>query len=276
MSLTSFPEVRHGLTSARSRSEVETVNYISFGSGEKKFVIIPGLSIHGVTGLAEQIAEAYQEFAEDYTVYVLDRPRELKPGMTIRELAEAAASTMQQLDIEDAYLFGASQGGMIAQYIAIDHPELVRKMILGSTLCRANKTFAQEAKEWMRLAESRNEAQLVKKFVEDVYSEKTLAAYRDVLISANASISEAEYDRFLILARSCQTFDCRKELHRIQCPVLVLGSEGDKVVTAKGSKEISEALNCEIYLYDSSYGHAVYDEAADYKQRCRAFFEKEA
>ena len=42
------------------------MSYISFGSGKKNFVIIPGLSIHGVMGLAEQIASAYQEFAADY------------------------------------------------------------------------------------------------------------------------------------------------------------------------------------------------------------------
>ena len=253
----------------------DEMSCISFGSGKKNFVIIPGLSIHGVMEQAEQIAAAYQEFAADYTVYVLDRPRALRPEMTIRELAENAASTMQRLGIRDANLFGASQGGMIAQYIAIDHPELVRKMVLGSTLCRVNKTFAQEVGEWIRLAENRNETQLVKKFVEDVYSEKTLASYRDVLISANTGISEAEYARFLILAKACGTFNCREELHRVQCPVLVLGSEGDKVITAEGSKEIAEALNCELYLYDGSYGHAVYDEAANYKQRCREFFEKE-
>ena len=73
-------------------------------------------------------------------------------------------------------------------------------------------------------------------------------------------------------AQACQTFNCYDQLSSIQCPVLVLGAENDQIVTAEGSKQIAEALDCEIYLYDKNYGHGVYDEAADYKQRCLDFF----
>jgi hypothetical protein len=54
---------------------------------------------------------------------------------------------------------------------------------------------------------------------------------------------------------------------------LALGSEGDRVTTPEGSRQIAEKLGCAIYLYDSSYGHAVYDEAPDYKERILAFFQ---
>ena len=124
------------------------------------------------------------------------------------------------------------------------------------------------------MAEHKEEEGLVERFVEDVYSAKTLELYRDILISANLGIKDAEYERFIILAKSCLTFDCYEELANIQCPVLVLGSKGDKVVTPEASEKIAKVLNCEIYLYDDYYGHGVYDEALDYKQRCKDFFEK--
>lgn len=248
------------------------MDYIVFGKGKKNFVILPGLSVHSVMGLADSIAESYKAFAEDYTVYLFDRPKELQEGTTIRDLAAATAEAMKAVGIENAYIFGASQGGMIAQYIAIDYPELVNKMILGSTLSRQNETFEAVGNEWLSLAEEKNENGLLEKFVDDIYSETTLDAYRDMLISSNAGITDEEYARLIILIQSCMTFDCYEELSSIQCPVLVLGSEGDKVVTAEASKEIAEALNCEIYLYDASYGHGVYDEAPDYKQRCMDFF----
>ena len=56
--------------------------------------------------------------------------------------------------------------------------------------------------------------------------------------------------------------------------MLVIGAKEDKVVTAKGSEEIADKLGCEIYLYGEGYGHGVYDEAEDYKQRCLEFFER--
>ncbi len=247
------------------------MDYAVFGSGKKTFVILPGLSIHSVMGSAEAIANAYTDFSEEYTVYVFDRAKNLQAGYTIRSMAEDTAAAMKALGIEGADVFGASQGGMIAQYLAIDHPELVHKMILGSTLAKPNDTFNGIVDEWIRLAEEKNELGLLESFADSVYSQATLDAYREVLISSNRGITDEEYRRFIILAQACRSFDCFSELSSIQCPVLVLGSEGDGVVTAEGSRQLAEALGCEIYLYDDSYGHGVYDEAPDYRQRCLAF-----
>ncbi len=248
------------------------MDYIVFGSGEKTFVILPGLSVHSVMGSADAIAEAYKDFSEEYTVYLFDRAKDISEGYTVRNMAADTAAAMKALGIENADVFGASQGGMIAQYLAIDFPELVHKMILGSTLAKPNDCFNGIVDEWISLAEAKQETELLESFVDNVYSEATLESYRDTLISMNAGISDKEYERFIILAEACRTFDCYDELSGIKCPVLVIGSEGDGVVTAEGSKQIAEALGCELYLYDEGYGHGVYDEAPDYRQRCLDFF----
>ena len=251
------------------------MDYIVFGSGAKSFVILPGLSVHSVMGSADAIADVYKSFSEEYTVYVFDRAKDIQDGYTIEDMAEDTAAAMKSLHIADADVFGASQGGMIALYLAIDHPELVHKMILGSTLAKPNDTFKQVIEEWIQLAEEKNETGLLESFADHVYSAATLEAYRDTLISSNAGISDKEFERFLIQTKACRTFDCYDKLSSIKCPVLVLGSEGDHVVTAEGSTQIAEVLGCELYLYDDRYGHGVYDEAPDYKQRCLDFFEGE-
>ncbi len=247
------------------------MDYIVFGSGEKAFVILPGLSVHSVMGSADAIAEAYKDFADEYTVYLFDRAKNISEGYSVRDMATDTAKAMKALGIENADVFGASQGGMIAQYLAIDHPELVHKMILGSTLAKPNEDFNSIVDEWISLAEAKQETELLESFVDSVYSEATLESYRDTLISMNRNISDEEYARFVILAGACRTFDCYDELSKVSCPVLVIGSEGDGVVTAEGSEQIASALGCELYLYDKSYGHGVYDEAPDYRQRCLDF-----
>ena len=252
------------------------MDYIRFGSGKKTFVIIPGLSIHSVMGLEDMIADAYKDFAKDYTVYVFDRARNIKAGYTVREMAADTAKAMEALGIENANVFGASQGGMIAMYLAIDHPKLVHKMILGSTLAKPNETFNEAAGEWNRLAKERNETALVERFVDRVFSEGTLKDYREALIKMNMGITKEEFRRIAILTEACKNFNCYEELSKIKCPTLVIGSRGDRVVTAEGSEEIAEALSCEIYLYEDIFGHGVYDEAPDYKQRCLDFFAKDS
>ncbi len=265
-------------TPKNDHADVKTVSvgntkmdYAVFGSGKKNFVIIPGMSIHSVVGSADAIAQAYNAFSKEYTVYVFDRVKDIKKGYTVRNMAHDTAMAMQNLGLENADVFGASQGGMIAMYLAIDHPESVHKMILGSTLAGANDTCTHVIDEWIQLAQSKNEKGLITSFIDNVYSEKTLKTFRETLVSSNLGITDEEYQRFIILAQACKTFDCTGELSKVKCPVFVLGSNGDCVVTAEGSRQIANALGCEIYLYGDDYGHGVYDEAPDYRQRCLKF-----
>ena len=262
------------------KAEVNTVitenlemDYVKFGSGKKTFIILPGMSIHSVTSLADAVATAYESFTTDYTVYLFDYARSLHKGYSVRELARDTASAMMALKLTNAYVFGASLGGMVAQYLAIDYPELVRSLVLGSTLSKGNQTFSNVVQKWIELAQARDERGLLENFVNMVYSPATLEQYKEGIISANIGVKEEEYERFLILARACESFGCYGQLSDIKCPVLALGSEGDRVTTPEGSRQIAEKLGCAIYLYDSSYGHAVYDEAPDYKERILAFFQ---
>lgn len=247
------------------------MNYIKFGSGKKNFVIIPGLSIHSITRYESAIKEMYKCFADTYTVYVFDRSENLKNGCTVRDMAEATVQKMQELGIQSADIFGASQGGMIAMYLATEHPSSVNKMILASTLAKPNETFNDAVDEWIDLAEKKNETELILSFITKVYSKQTLAAFKEVIISSEAGITDKEYRRFLILAKACKSYDCSNELSGIKCPVFVIGCEGDKVATADASRSIAEALKCKLYIYGENFGHAVYDEAPDYKKRCLDF-----
>ncbi len=247
------------------------MKHIIFGRGKKNFVILPGLSVHSVTGLAGAIENAYKDFVEEYTICVFDRADDICSGYTIRDMARDTAAAMKSLNIEKADIFGVSQGGMIAQYLAVDYPEIVNKMILGSTLAKTNDVFLSVIDEWIRFAKEKDEKSLLQSFVDNVYSDNMLKKHREMLISSNSGISDEEYRRFVILAQACKTFDCSDNLQSIRCPVFAVGSKGDKVATAEGTMQIADATGCSYYLYGVNYGHAVYDEAADYKQRCLNF-----
>ena len=251
--------------------EENTMNYIKFGNGSKTFIIIPGLSIHSIINSKDAIEEAFKDYTNEYTVYVFDRPKNLKENTTIIDLADATANKMKELNISSADIFGASQGGMMAMYIAIYYPELVNKLVLGSTLSKPNDTFINVVNNWINLAKEKNEDELLDCFIKDVYSQNTYDNYKDSLIEANKNISDEEYNRFIILANACLSIDCYNQLDKIKCPVLVLGCYGDEVVTPLGSSQIADKLNCDIYMYDDSYGHGVYDEAFDYRERMLDF-----
>lgn len=251
--------------------EKGSVRYMKFGSGEKTFVILPGLSIHSVLNSASAVREAYKAFGDEYTVYLFDKPDDIAPGCSLYDIATSTASAFDELGITSADIFGASQGGMIALLLLLDRPDLCGRVILGSALSRPNDTFLSVTEDWIRKAQKRDEEGLLKSFVECVYSKKTVEEYGKAIIEGNMGITEEEYERFIALASSSLSFDVSKRLGKIMSPVLVLGSEGDRVVTGEASREIASKIGCKCFLYPSTYGHAVYDEAPDYRKRMLDF-----
>lgn len=250
-----------------------SMDCVKFGTGKKSFVIIPGLSMKPITTSAAAIAGAYKDFAEEYTVYVFDRRNNLPSDYSIDEMAKDTAFAMKELGIKGADIFAASQGGMIAQCLAIDYPELTHKIILGSTLSKQNETSLATISKWVALAKERNFEALNHDIFTKIYSDEFLEKYKKALPLLEKDSNAEECERFEILASACLDFDVYEKLDQIKCPVLVLGAKNDKVLSGKGSTEIAEKLGCEIYMYEN-FGHAVYDEAADYKEKLMNFFMK--
>ena len=177
-----------------------SMDYISFGNGPKNLVMIQGLNTRGIKGAAASLAFLYRIFKKDYTVYLFDRRTELREDITIRELAADVATAMDALELDRADVFGVSQGGMIAQYLAIDRPDLVEKLVLADDMA------------------------------ENMYSDAYVRRYRPLMPLLALLQKPKDRQRFLILARSCLTCDAYAELEKVQCPVLVIGGQQDRVV----------------------------------------------
>ena len=250
-----------------------TMDYVTFGTGTRPLVMIPGLSVRGVKGAAASLAYMYRLFAKEFKVYVFDRKAEIPEGYTVREIAGDVAEAMRLLDISNADIFGVSQGGMIAQYLAIDYPELVHKLVLAVTLSRNNETVESVIAGWISMAEQGDFDGFVQDMLYKMYSDAYIRKYR-LLLPIAAKFSEPkDFGRFIVLAKACLTCNTYDELDKIKCPVLVLGGLQDKIVTGEASEEIALKLQCECYLYES-LGHAAYEEAKDFNQRVHEFLRK--
>ena len=71
-----------------------TMPYVSFGTGPKTLIILPGLSdgIATVEGKALLLAKPYTPYFHDFTIYMFSRIDPLPDGHSIRDMAADQAA----------------------------------------------------------------------------------------------------------------------------------------------------------------------------------------
>ena len=250
-----------------------TVDYIRFGTGPKVLVMIPGVGdgLKTVKGMALPFAFLYRSLAKNFTVYVFSRRRILSPDMTTREMAEDLNSAMEALGLPSSAVVGVSQGGMIAQWLAIDHPDKVKKLVLTVTLSRPNPVVRDVIARWDKMAAQKDYKSILLDTAERSYSEKRLRQSR-LTYRLLGSIGRPEsFDRFRIQAASCLTHDTYDRLEQITCKTLVIGGKEDRIVTGQASADIAGRIpDCSLLMF-GGLGHGLYEEAPDYLRRVSAF-----
>ena len=249
------------------------MDYITFGSGERPLVLIQGLNTRGIKGMALPLAYMYRMFAREYTVYLFDRREDLPQEITVQALASDIATAMDYLAIRQADVIGVSQGGMMAQYLAIERPDLVHKLVLAVTASRTNAILEPVIQRWIALIEQGDMKPLVTDMAEKLYSEPYLQRYRPFLPLLTMVQKPKDTNRFIALAKACLTCDTYNLLEQIHCPVLVLGGRQDKIVGIQASEELAAKLGCDSYIYEQ-FGHGVYEEAKDFNKRMYDFLRR--
>ena len=188
---------------------VGDMDYIRFGRGEKTLVMLPGVGdgLKTVKGMALPFALLYRSLAKDFNVYVFSRREKLPEHMSTREMAEDLNAAMEALGLNKTSLVGVSQGGMIAQWLAIDHPDKVGKLVLTVTLARPNETVQRAIGNWTEMARRGDYRAIMLDTAKRSYSEKRQkAALLEYRLMGNLGRPKS-FDRFLTQAESCVTHD---------------------------------------------------------------------
>ena len=111
------------------------INYHTVGDGQP-LLFIAGLGVDNMCWIYQ--VPKFQEF---FKVIVFDNrgigksTGSIAP-YSIRMMADDAVELLKYLNIEKSHIVGTSMGGMIAQEIAINYPNMVDKLVLCSTFAK--------------------------------------------------------------------------------------------------------------------------------------------
>lgn len=249
------------------------MDYVTFGKGQKPFIIIPGLGdgLKTVKGTQKVLARMYKLFAKEYKVYVFSRKNDIEEGYSTRDMAYDQKIAMENLGIKNAHIMGVSQGGMICQYIAIDYPEIIDKLVIGVSVSKQNDTMQKVVKNWIALAENNDYRNLIIDTMEKTFTENKVKKYRKLYPVITRVGKPKSFKRFIIQANSCLNHNAYDELFKIKSPTLVIGGDSDNVVGKNASEEMSEKINESKLIIYKGLGHGAYEEAKDFNQQVLRF-----
>jgi len=188
---------------------------------------------------------------------------------TIAEMAADTVGLMDGLGIDSAHIFGVSMGGLIAQVLALDHPDRVKKVVLGCTT-HGGRHAVQPQKEVMQLLGKAADPSIpveesVRMRLPTVLSERFIREEPERL--EEFVRSSVQYyptpEGAAGQMGALSVFNVKKRLGEIRCPVLVITGAEDRMMPPENSRLLAEGIEgAELYMVDDA-GHSFFFEKPD-------------
>jgi pimeloyl-ACP methyl ester carboxylesterase len=183
------------------------------------------------------------------------------------DLADDAAGLLDALRIERADVLGAFMGGMVAQELALRHPQRVERLVLVGTYARPDAKRRLLLQHWRELA--RADAPL-----EVLIRERLLWTLQDEtleqqdLIDAMVAFFTREEPTFTsdVFARQCEAclgHDATDRLRKIRPRTLVVCGRHDALTPPKFSRELADEIPDAHLVTLPNCGHVVMVESAE-------------
>lgn len=243
--------------------EIE-IDYERSGAGPPLLLIMgmSGTALHWGEPFLEALREGFDVIAYDHrgvgASSALDGP------VTTAELAADAAGLLTALGIDSAHVVGISMGGMVAQELALAHPEMIRTLTLACTYCGGEGSSLTTPEVLQKLTEAMMSGD----------RERALRAGFEANISPELADDESLYARLLqigneravavpvIMAQmqACMAHDTSARLSELNMPTLVIhGTEDQMLPVANGRLIASRIGGSQLEILDGA-GHLFFWE----------------
>jgi 3-oxoadipate enol-lactonase len=211
----------------------------------------PVLLIHGLGYARWGWEPVMPSLAERFAVVLFDNrgigESDAPPGpYTIAEMAEDAVRVLDEAGVERAHVVGTSLGGMVAQELALTHPDRVDRLVLACTTPGGPNAYPMPQQTVGLLAEAATlEPEVaLRRFVENALAPTTVAQRPEVVerILAHRRATAQNPAAWAAQAAAGATFDAYDRLGGLTARTLVFTGTEDVVVDPRNTDLLSELL----------------------------------
>jgi pimeloyl-ACP methyl ester carboxylesterase len=196
-------------------------------------------------------------------------------------MADDYAGLMDSLGIKNARVVGCSLGSVVAQKLALRHPDKVRSMVLMCTWARQDRLglytwqHLMKCKATMRGEDFMHYVQMLIFHKPWFDNDGCFDSMQQTL--KDTAVNPAPQPVHAMEAQSAAaiTHNTLNELKNIKCPTLVIGGKNDVFTPAWMGEEVAAGIpGSTLHLYDNA-GHAFHWEClSDFNPRTTEFFLK--
>jgi pimeloyl-ACP methyl ester carboxylesterase len=207
----------------------EDVPYLKIGEGP------PLVSVQGLTpehdlprGLERRFALAHvRPLAHDFTAYVVTRKRGLQPGESMSDIAGHLANAIEHDIGEPVFLDGTSTGGSVALQLAVDRPDLVRRLVVICAAYRLGPPGRAMQAEMARLIRAGQPREAWASVATAMLPGPLRRPARPLSRVAVGPMVPADPTDLLVTLDAEDAFDVEVDLPRVTAPTLVIGGTKD-------------------------------------------------
>ena len=242
----------------------QELHYLQRGEGE------PLLLIQGLAGTHLTWGEDFLEILErDFALTVFDNrgvagSSRVTAPFSVADMADDAAGLLDALEIERSHVLGISMGGMIAQHLALRHPDRLTTLTLGCTYSGGPGSQTSGERVRSRLIEGWSSGD----------REKAIRTAWEVNVSPSFARGEDRYATFRENALGARValeviglqlqavggHDVLDRLGEIETPTLVVHGELDEMLPVANGRLIASKIPGARYEELDGIGHLFWVE----------------
>ena len=239
-------------------------SYIDEGEGEVL------LLLHGLMGALSNWDAVIRDFSKEYRVIIPILPIYDLPLLTtgVKTLAKHVHRFVTHMGLTDVTLLGNSLGGHVGLIYCINHPQVVKSLVLTGSSGLYENAFGGSFPR-------RESYDFVKEKVEYTFYDPKVAT-KELVDDVFQTINDRNrVIRILAMAKSAIRHNMAKDLHKIHIPVALIWGRNDKITPPEVAVEFNQLLpHSELYWIDQC-GHApMMEHPEEFNRLLKGFLEK--
>jgi len=194
-------------------------------------------------------------------------------NFSVSQFANDTAGLMDALGIKQANILGISLGGFIAQELAIEHPDKVKRLVLIATYCGGAQAIQADPAVMRRIPDLTDPANLtvenLKSFIEVMFPHEWLVSHPDyyyqfIHSNDNKSNQAVETSSPENIKRQTMAISlwpgAYDRLDRIKTPTLIITGMEDLLIPPKNSLILANRINGSWLIRLENAGHGLFGE----------------